>query len=197
MTVTSISLLLLVFVSLTAIWVVARRPQRGHTPTAILLGFLAFVGFPTVMIVLGTTHQLDQAKKTDFCLSCHEMTPYGKSLVFEDLDLLPAGHYQNNRIPRDRACYSCHTTYTMFGGVEAKMKGAQHLFRHFTRDPSEPIELYDPFKNRECLHCHDGARSFEDSFGHDGVLAELRDESISCLDCHESDHLAATKVEAP
>jgi hypothetical protein len=34
---------------------------------------------------------------------------------------------QNNRIPKEHACYTCHTDYTMFGDVNAKMRGLQHI----------------------------------------------------------------------
>ena len=55
------------------------------------------------------------------------MEAYGKSLRIDDPSYIPASHFQNNRIPRNEACYTCHTNYAMFGGVKAKIGGLKHL----------------------------------------------------------------------
>jgi hypothetical protein len=59
--------------------------------------------------------------------------------------------------PADEACYTCHTNYAMFGGFRAKIHGLKHVFVHSlgTPPPPEAIKLYDPYDNRECLHCHE------------------------------------------
>ena len=51
----------------------------------------------------------------------------------------------------------------MFGGVRAQAYRTSPLpVRYFGTIPKpENIKLYTPFNNRECLHCHLGARSFE------------------------------------
>ena len=41
------------------------------------------------------------------------------SLTIDSSDHLAAAHYQNSRVPREQACYTCHTTYTMFGGAKS------------------------------------------------------------------------------
>ncbi len=60
------------------------------------------------------------------------------------------------------ACYTCHTDYAMFGTVHAKLEGLHHVYVYWFGTPMKPIRLYQPYNNRECLHCHEGARSFED-----------------------------------
>ena len=55
------------------------------------------------------------------------MEAYGKSLRIDDPTYIPASHFQNNRIPRNEACYACHTNYAMFGGLKAKLGGLKHL----------------------------------------------------------------------
>jgi hypothetical protein len=71
--------------------------------------FLAFFIFPILAGSLGYNHHMERSKQTTFCLSCHVMEPYGRSLHVDDPTWLPAAHYQNNRVPRDEACYTCHT----------------------------------------------------------------------------------------
>ena len=57
----------------------------------------------------------------------------------------------------------------------------------------EAIKLYDPYNNRECLHCHLGARSFEEGAVHTAdpdLLPAVKANKISCLSsgCHDVVH---------
>ena len=62
---------------------------------------------------------------------------------------------------------------------------------YVTRPPApENIKLYTPFNNRECLHCHAGARSFEEGAVHNAdpdLLPAVKANKISCISsgCHE------------
>jgi cytochrome c-type protein NapC len=71
---------------------------------------------------------------------------------------LAAAHFQNHRVPADEACYTCHTNYAMFGGMKAKIGGLRHIYVYYLGKPPQPadIKLYEPYNNRECLHCHAG-----------------------------------------
>ncbi len=98
---------------------------------------LAFVGILVLPVIsgwFGFEEQMTRAESTKFCLSCHVMTDYGKSLLVDDKSYIPAYHFQNNLVPRDHACYTCHTDYAMFGTALAKMRGMRHVlvqyFRH-------------------------------------------------------------------
>lgn len=160
-----------------------------------ILAFLALAIFPGAAMTVGFLEHMDRAQSTEFCLSCHVMTSYGQSLRIDDPGYIPAQHFQNNRIPRERACYACHTDYTMFGDVGAKLRGMRHLqVQYFGRIPKpEAIKLYEPYQNRECLHCHLGARRFEDGSAHKKVpdlLAKIKSGERSCLSsgCHEFIH---------
>jgi hypothetical protein len=75
----------------------------------------------------------------------------------------------------------------------------KHVTRHvaiyyFGTPPApENIKLYDPYNNRECLHCHLGARSFEDGAVHNAdpaTLPAIKSNQLSCLSsgCHEMAH---------
>jgi len=55
------------------------------------------------------------------------------------------------------------------------------------------IKTYEPYHNRECLHCHDGARRFEGGKTHllePGRLAKIKSNEMSCMakGCHEFVH---------
>jgi hypothetical protein len=116
------------------------------------------------------------------------MEQYGQSLTIDDPDHIPATHFENSRVPRDHACFSCHTTYTLYGDAAAKMKGMKHMWVNYFGTIPAKIELYEPFKNRECLHCHDGARSFEEQEFHHEYREQLMSNETSCLECHDKTH---------
>jgi cytochrome c-type protein NapC len=104
-------------------------------------------------------------------------------------------HFQNNRVPRDEACYTCHTDYAMFGGVRAKIRGLRHVYVQYlgTIPKPEDIKLYQPYNNRECLHCHEGARSFVDASAHKRtpeMLSQIKSNQLSCTGskCHDTVH---------
>ena len=55
------------------------------------------------------------------------------------------------------------------------------------------IKLYQPYDNRECLHCHAGARNFEEGATHnmeEGRLGLIKSRQLSCMTtgCHDVGH---------
>jgi cytochrome c-type protein NapC len=178
------------------------RPGLVRSRGGPLLAFLALFLFPSLLTLWGASAHLESSKSTQFCLSCHVMQPYGSSLHLADEAALPAAHVQNRRIPPEQACYSCHTNYTMFGGLNDKLRGFRHLWINYVSGAPEPaaIELYEPYHNRECLHCHADDRGYPEA--HEGQVADLAANASSCLECHdvvhEIDALAtAERYEAP
>src|SRR5437868_5518941 len=101
-------------VTLALIALVVLRPSLTAARGGRVLAFLAFLVLPVLVTATGLNLHMEKSKSTEFCLSCHVMAPYGKSLYVDDKDHIPAAHFQNNRIPRDHACFTCHTTYTLF-----------------------------------------------------------------------------------
>ncbi len=166
--------------------ILTARPVLATSRMGRILAFVVFFLLPAACLWAGMTLHLESSKSTDFCLSCHVMEPYGESLWVDDASALPAVHFQNRLIDRDRACFTCHTQYTMFGDYKAKWAGLQHLYVYYLGEMPEKIELYEPYQNRECLHCHNGARSFESA--HEDYSTELRAGEISCLECHDVVH---------
>ena len=142
-------------------FLIAVRTELTRVRDGRILAFLALFLVPAVAVWAGAAEHMERAKSTEFCLSCHTMEQHGKSLLVDDRSYLAAAHYQNNRKPRERACYTCHTNYTMFGGVKDKWRGLSHVYVQYlgTIPKPEEIKLHTPFNNRECLHSHAGARS--------------------------------------
>lgn len=170
------------------------RPQITAATGGKALAFLSLFVLPVVIFSGSSAHHLEKAKTTEFCLSCHVMEPYGRSLDIDSPDHLPASHFQNNRVPTDQACYTCHTSYAMFGDVRAKLNGVRHVYVNYFGDIPDQLTLYDSFKNRECLHCHAGGRNFEENEFHASMRAELGRDDVSCLECHASVH-AVTQLD--
>lgn len=171
-----------------AIVLVIGRRKLPESRAGRMVVFVVIVLLPLLATVQGASSHMQRATSTAFCLSCHEMDPYWKSMLLDDEEALPAVHYQNRLVARDEACYTCHTSYTMFGDMKAKIRGVQHLLAHWFDPPEGKLELYEPYRNQECLHCHAGARSYEEHEVHADILSELAGEEISCLECHDSGH---------
>lgn len=169
------------------------RPAATASRGGKILAFLGLFILPVTCVVIGTHEHLERSKQTQFCLSCHIMEPYGRSLHVDDPGYLAAAHFQNHRIPPDQACYTCHTDYTLYGGLRAKLRGLRHVYVQYLGTPKQPIRLYQAYNNRECLHCHLGARSFEESATHAAMQGDLVSNQMSCLTvgCHNIVHNVA------
>ena len=180
----------IVVVTIALIALVILRPSLIEMRGGRILAFLAFCALPLLLSAFGVSAQVEQSKSTQFCLSCHVMEPYGRSLRVDDASYVPAQHFQNKRIPRDEACFTCHTNYTMFGDYKAKLRGLRHVYVNYIGTIPKEIKLYEPYNNRECLHCHGGARSFEESDLHKEIRPDLAANKTSCLECHDTIHNA-------
>jgi nitrate/TMAO reductase-like tetraheme cytochrome c subunit len=171
---------ILVILSIVLIGLLIVRPSLTAVAGGKILAFVALFILPIAAIALGSAIHLKVAKSTDFCLSCHTMEPYGKSLRNDDQTYIPASHFQKQSHPEKRSLlYLSHTTYAMFGGLKAKLGGLRHLYIYYFETVPEKIALYEPYNNRECLHCHAGARIFEESSPH----KEMR-SSWAATTCH-------------
>lgn len=183
-------------ISIVAIAVVVMYPSITIARGGKILAFLALFILPILSGGLGYEQHMDRSKQTTFCLSCHVMEPYGRSLHVDDPTWIPAGHYQNNRVPRDEACYTCHEDYVMYGTIKAKWRGLHHIYVQYLGNPKPPLHLYNPYNNRECLHCHQGSRSFEEGATHNAdpsIMADIKSNKMSCLTsgCHDQIHNVA------
>ncbi|MCC6621905.1 MAG: NapC/NirT family cytochrome c [Deltaproteobacteria bacterium] len=181
------------------LWV--RLPQLTGARSGRVLLLLALLVMPILLIQLGVARTLTGSKQKEFCTSCHEMEVYDTSLRIDDPEFVPANHFQNRLVPQETACYTCHTDYTLYGDISAKLNGLKHVWVHYFGDVPPPgeIALYTPYPNDNCLQCHRGGRNFEKKRPHttEGVTLELLySNQKSCVGkgCHDKihdiDHLA-------
>ncbi|VAX16572.1 hypothetical protein MNBD_NITROSPINAE02-2149 [hydrothermal vent metagenome] len=174
------------------------RNLRGWTGKTVV--FTGILVFPLLWGTIVASHNLEVGKETGFCAKCHVMTPYVDSLKVDDDEPLSAVHYQNNWVPKKYACYACHTQYTVFGPVKAKLSGLKHLYIYYFTDPPEKLKLYAPYENRECLRCHGPSKKFLEHKKHKrpkGLLRKIMNGDKSCMarGCHELGHLLASDLE--
>src|ERR1700746_3970645 len=119
----TILILSLILFSAVVISVLIARPAITASRGGKILAFVAMFCLPIFCGLLGASKEMARSKSTNFCLSCHTMDGYGKSLYVDDPTHLPASHFQNRRVAVDEACYSCHTDYAMFGGLKGTLYG--------------------------------------------------------------------------
>jgi len=191
----TIAIVILVLFSAALVGALVARPAATATRTGKILAFGVLFFLPVFALAIGMENEMERSKSTAFCLSCHIMDSYGKSLHIDDPSYLAAAHFQNHRVPADEACYTCHTNYAMFGTFKAKMGGLRHLYVYYLKKMPLPedIKLHEPFNNRECLHCHLGARSFEQGATHNAdpdTLPAVKANKLSCISsgCHDVVH---------
>ena len=188
-------LYMLIGVTIVLVAAIVFRPSLTVTRGGKQFAFAVYVLLPIVVASMGASEHMERSKQTQFCLSCHVMDPYGRSLYIDDPTYLPAAHFQNARIPRDEACYTCHTDYVMYGSVLSKLRGLRHVYVQYLGTLATPIHLYSPYNNRECLHCHARARSFEEGAVHanPSIMASIKSNQLSCLTsgCHDNVHAVA------
>lgn len=165
----------------------AANASRGEKVMAIFaLGIL-----PVLWIAAVWSHSQNRMKQVGFCLQCHEMKPFGESLHADDEEIIAAVHFQNRYVPKEQACYACHTDYSAFGGVRGKINGLRHVWAHYAGGIPDTIKLYRPYRNGDCLRCHGDSRKFGAQEEHTlpvGRIDSLRSGRRSCLECHDVVH---------
>lgn len=165
---------------------VAQRRLGEHSLKWLCVG--QFVLLPMVVIPLGNIVGLQQAKKVEFCHSCHRtMRFFVNDMQDRNSQTLAALHFRHRWSPEDQ-CYACHASYGMFGDVRAKWKGLQDFLKYYAGTYKLPVRMHAPFGNAECLKCHERTPKLTDSDYHAGALSEIRSGELRCLDCHGPAH---------
>jgi cytochrome c-type protein NapC len=183
----------LLLITIALVFVLLAFPAITRQRGGKVLAFFPLFILPVASGALGGWYHLEQSKRTEFCLSCHVMADHGKSLYIDEPAFLPASHFQNHRVPPEQACYTCHTDYTMYGDIGAKWRGLRHVYVYYLGNMPQPseIKLYSSYNNRECLYCHEGARSFEENEIHNAdaeAMAAIKNNETSCMACHDQVH---------
>jgi cytochrome c-type protein NapC len=166
------------------------RPSLTNSAGWKVVAFIGLCVLPAMCIVGGMNFHMQRSEQTQFCISCHAMEPYGRSLYIDDPKYLPAQHFQNHRVPADQACYACHADYSIYGPLNDKLRGLTRLYKQYVTSPPNPITIAGGFDNRQCLHCHLGARSFQENPVHSSMIDSLKSNQMSCLTsgCHDAVH---------
>lgn len=198
-------LILILFTGIAAVLglLIAWLPELTRVRGGKVLAFVALFILPALAMWAGTHEHLERSTSTKFCLSCHVMEDFGKSLYVDDRSYIPAVHFQNHFVPPDHACFTCHTDYTMFGDYRAKWRGVHHVLVQYLGKVPQPqdIKLYTAYNNRECLHCHAGMRRYEETSSHHKnpeMLAQAASNQLSCISsgCHDTVHDVASLKDA-
>ena len=169
------------------------RPGIIRSVEGKVLVVVALFVAPALAAYAGVSGHVDRAKSTSYCLSCHVMAEHGASLREGSPRLLAAAHYQNNLVPREQACYSCHTGYGLTGNHRAQARGVKHVLRTYFGSVPDTLKMARRYRNGECLRCHAGARSFEEAPAHHTgrfSLADIKAGKASCTrsGCHDLVH---------
>lgn len=168
------------------------RPSLTRAAGWKIVAFIGLCVLPALCIVGGMNAHVQRSEQTRFCVSCHVMIPYGQSLYVDDASHIPAQHFQNHRVPVDMACYSCHADYSIYGPLKDKLQGLKRIYIQYVSTAPDPASIRIPggFQNAQCLHCHLGARNFEENAVHAAMLDSLKSNQTSCLTsgCHDTAH---------
>lgn len=153
------------------------------------------VAAPLLISGVGTILVFERAERVEFCASCHlTMRPFIDDMTDPKSNSLAALHFKNRYIP-DNQCYNCHTSYGLFGTVEAKKEGLHDVYKYYTRTFHLPIKLRSPYPNNDCLKCHAGSAKWIAS--HEDYKDALFSGEATCMQCHTDSnpaHLIARNV---
>jgi len=168
------------------------RPSLTKATAWKIVAFIGLSVLPGLCLIGGMNTHVQRSETTKFCTSCHIMVPYGQSLYIDDANHIPAQHFQNQRVPVDMACYSCHADYTIYGPLNDKIRGLTRIYMQYVSTPLDPAGIRIPggFQNAQCLHCHAAARSFMENPVHAAMMDSLNSNHVSCLGsgCHDTAH---------
>jgi cytochrome c nitrite reductase small subunit len=181
--------LIVLTIVLAAVFLV--RPSITGGITGKILAFLGLCVLPALCIDTGMSFHLQRSQQTAYCISCHSMETHGQSLHVLNPDYIPAQHFQNHLVPPDKACYACHTDYTMYGPLKDKLKGLRYVYMEYVSTPPKTIHLIGTYSNSQCLDCHAGMRSFDENPTHTAIMGALKTTQVSCISCHNTIHNAS------
>jgi cytochrome c nitrite reductase small subunit len=165
---------------------------RGRLAESTLA--VGIVGLPLLAFALANTVLLDRSKETEFCESCHLMVPIGESTRADD-GSLASFHVSHGAVPTAQSCYGCHSGYGMWGDLNAKLSGVEHMVHTVLGSYELPLRLYRPYNIDSCLACHAESKRFRDVEVH--ATAEIQEALLSSeMSCTGMCHPAAHPPEA-
>jgi len=160
----------------------------GPVPWVLLI--VGAVATPLLITGGGTVLVFQRAERVEFCASCHlTMKSFVDDMKNPSSHSLAALHFKNRYIPDDQ-CYTCHTSYGLFGTIEAKKQGLSDVYRYYTRTFHLPVAMRTPYPNTDCLKCHAGSVKW--SASHEDYKAALFSGEATCMQCHADSNPAHT-----
>ncbi len=167
-----------------------RYRGRLQSSTSWILLIAGAVVLPSVSTMFGTLLVFERAERVEFCGSCHKaMQAYVNDMENPSSESLAAIHYRNRYVPRNQ-CYTCHTSFGLFGTVQAKIAGIIDVHKYYTGSFRQQIQMREPYRNDDCLKCHAGAARW--SLNHAGSRDSILAGEATCLGCHGKAHPAHT-----
>jgi nitrate/TMAO reductase-like tetraheme cytochrome c subunit len=155
-----------------------------------VLMLIGVVVLPIFSVTTGMMLVFTRAERVEFCASCHHvMQAYADDLTNPDGTGLAATHFANRYIPNNQ-CYECHTSYGLFGTVEAKIHGIGEVAKYYTGAYDLPVAMWKPYPNADCLKCHAESKKWlsVDAHTDDEIGQELFADLTSCMSCHDTAH---------
>ncbi len=185
-------------VSLAAVGYLLIRSLRGRLDGLLGKGllFTGVVLLPTFSVATGMLLVLARAERVEFCGSCHKiMADYVDDMTNPHGDGLAALHFKYQYIESNQ-CYECHTSYGLFGTVEAKLHGIGEVVRYYTGSYDQPLSMWSPYPNGDCLKCHARSNKWlaQDEHVAGEAKRKLFEGATSCMSCHDSAHNVRTEL---
>lgn len=175
-------------------FLIVKPPLVRGTKLALLIGVLVL---PLASAATGNLSGYNRTMERGFCGNCHTMDPYVADSNDPFSETLPAVHGRNEMFG-DRNCYTCHADYGMFGTVLTKTSGLKHVWHYYTHYRSVPVEeslnvveLYKPFPNANCTHCHSmQTPMWRDVPEHESAIHIIETGKVTCASdgCHGPAH---------
>jgi nitrate/TMAO reductase-like tetraheme cytochrome c subunit len=157
--------------------------------SAVAVG-TGFSALPLVAFALANAFLLGASMDSRFCGSCHVMEPVVREALAGG-DQLAARHIALGALPREQACYECHSNYGVWGTLQAKMAGVGHIVRNAFGWYEFPIKIEGTYPVSVCLHCHAQSEKFRAQSVHTDLDTQkaFLDGSLGCTGaCHPSPH---------
>src|SRR5262249_39905988 len=104
---------------------------RGKTSGLVSWGMLVLGAavIPIIVSSAGGVLVVERSQRVELCSSCHlAMKPYVDDMKNPNSQSMAAIHYANRYIADDQ-CYVCHTSYGMFGTLQAKKQGLSDVYK--------------------------------------------------------------------
>ena len=159
------------------------RIEGAFSWSVLIAGVLVV---PALATMFGTLLVFERAERVEFCGSCHKaMQAYVDDMRNPDSHSLAAVHYKYSYIPRNQ-CYTCHTSFGMFGTVHAKIAGLVDVHRYYTNSFHRPLKMREAYRNDDCLKCHAGSVKW--SANHADFKSAVLAGDSRCIDCHGLEH---------